>query len=300
MDRTTPTPEQRSEQSTPTRPARRLAAGVLVVLLVSALFAAPAGANTERPGNPTTAEAEFVQLLNQARAGRGLPALQVHPNLTRDARAWSGVMAQRNQLVHTTTLAADTAASIPSWSRAGENIGRGWNVRQLHDAFVASPTHWANIVGDFNYIGVGVVYTDQRTWVTFRFAKAAPTGVAGTAVQTPVVSQTIAAGQVRRLYLAFFKREPDASGLNFWVGKVSTGYPLGGIAGEFIKSAEFRATYGHLSDGQFITMVYQNVLGRAPDRGGYDYWVQRMGQGMGRGSVMVNFSESAEFKAKTA
>jgi uncharacterized protein YkwD len=299
MDTTTVTPVSLPGASNATKATRRVVAAVVAVLVAMGVFASPVAAQETRPGNPATAEAEFAQLLNQARASRGLAPLQVHPNLTRDARGWSGVMAQQNRLFHTSTLAGDTAASIPTWSRAGENVGRGWAIRGLHDAFVASPTHWGNIVGDYNYVGVGVVYTSERTWVTFRFAKAATDGVAGTSTQTPV-SQVAIAGQVRRLYLAFFKREPDAAGSSFWVNKVTNGYSLGGIAGEFIKSAEFRATYGHLSDGQFITMVYQNVLGRAPDASGYNYWVQRMGQGMGRGSVMVNFSESAEFRAKTA
>jgi uncharacterized protein YkwD len=294
------TPTDAADTTSPlARTARRVAAITLVLLAALGAFAAPAHAQKSRPADPAAAEAEFVRYLNEARASRGLAPLQVHPNLTRDARAWSGVMAQRNQMVHTTSLAEDTARSLPNWARAGENIGKGWEVRELHDAFVASPVHWANIIGDYHYVGVGVVYTSDRTWVTFRFAKVQGSEVAGTSTR-PVVSPAIATGQVRRLYLAFFKREPDAAGSNFWVSKVSTGYPLGSIAGEFIKSAEFRATYGHLTDGQFITMVYRNVLNRDPDRSGYDYWVRRMAEGMGRGSVMVNFSESAEFRAKTA
>lgn len=300
MDRTPETPAQRHVTRVGHRPGRRLVATVAALLVAAAVLAAPVDAQATRPGEPTTAEAEFLRLLNQERARAGLGALQSHPNLVRDARGWSGVMARENRHFHTTTLAADTARSVPGWTRAGENVGRGWSIPRLHDAFVASPGHYRNIVGDFNYVGVGVVYTPERTWVTFRFAKG-PAGavVAGTSVEAPV-SYSVATGQVRRLYLAFFKREPDSAGSTFWVTKVTGGYPLGGIAAEFIKSAEFRTTYGHLSDGQFVNLVYQNVLGRAPDAAGYSYWTQQMSRGMGRGSVMVNFSESAEFKAKTA
>jgi uncharacterized protein YkwD len=299
MDRPQETPAPLDPASDAPRAVRRLAASVVALLLAAAVFATPADAQVTRPGDPASAETEFLHLLNQERARAGLAALQSHPNLVGDARAWSGVMAQRDELFHTSTLAADTGRSISGWTRAGENIGRGWSVPRLHDAFVASPGHYRNIVGDFNYVGIGVVYTSQRTWVTFRFAKGPVAAVvAGTSVQAPV-SYSVAVGQVRRLYLAFFKREPDSAGSTFWVTKLTAGHPLGGIAGEFVKSAEFRSTYGHLSDAQFVTLVYQNVLGRAPDRAGHDYWIARMAQGMGRGSVMVNFSESAEFKAKT-
>ncbi len=277
--------------------ARMVAALLAVVIAALVLSPTPAGAQATRPSDPTVAESQFVQLLNQERARAGRSPLQVHPNLVRDARAWSAVMAPQNRWVHTTTLAEETARSLPDWRFAGENVGRGWEVQDLHTTFWNSPSHRGNMLGDFDYVGIGVVYTADRTYVTVRFAKVAA-GVAATSGPSNV-NPSVASAQVRRLYLAFFKREPDAAGSNFWVTRIAAGLPLGQISNEFIKSGEFRATYGHLTDGQFITMVYQNVLGRAPDRAGYDYWVNQMGRGMSRGSVMTNFSESGEFKAKT-
>lgn len=275
------------------RAGARFAGVLLVVMLFALVGATPSDAQTTRPGDPAVAEAEFVRLLNQERAKAGRAPLVVHPNLTRDARNWSAVMAPQGTWVHTTDLAGETARSLPNWQRAGENVGYGWSVGSLHTKFVGSSTHYNNMIGDFNYVGIGVVYTSDRTYVTVRFAKApVPT--------TTTVSATVAAEQVRRLYIAFFKREPDAGGSAFWVNKIVNGYPLGQISAEFIKSSEFVTTYGRLSDGQFITMVYQNVMGRTPDSGGYAYWVEKMQQGMGRGGIMTNFSESAEFKAKTA
>lgn len=292
------TPTHPRSAAVTNRVARTVATLLAVTVGLMLLSTAPASAQATRPTDPTVAEAQFVQLLNQARSGKGLAPLQVHPNLVRDARAWSAVMAPQNRWVHTTTLGEETGRSLPNWRRAGENVGRGWEVQDLHNTFVNSPSHYANMMGDFDYVGIGVVYTSDRTYVTVRFAKV-DAAVAGTSAP-PRVNPAVASGQVRRLYLAFFKREPDAAGSNFWVSKISGGLPLGQISNEFIKSGEFRTTYGHLSDGQFITMVYQNVLGRAPDRAGYDYWVAKMAQGMSRGSVMTNFSESAEFKTKTA
>ena len=59
-------------------------------------------------------------------------------------------------------------------------------------------------------------------------------------------------------------------------------------------------TYGSLSNAQFVTLLYANVLGRAPDQGGLDFWVSSLQGGALRERVVLSFSESAEFIQKTA
>jgi hypothetical protein len=105
--------------------------------------------------------------------------------------------------------------------------------------------------------------------------------------------------EVRRLYLAYFLREPDADGAAYWTAQRRQGVSVATISAYFAQSAEFRARYGHLDDRGFVVLVYRNVLGREPDASGLSYWLARMAEGMSRGSVMANFSESAEFKQKT-
>lgn len=264
-----------------------------------------AGQNT-RPASTEAAEREFFNLLNAQRGGAGKAALIYDANLTRDARAWSAVMAPTNSIFHTKSLGDDTARSMPGWKRAGENVGRGWDVAGLHRAFVNSPGHYANIVGDFTHVGVGVVYVADRTYVTFRFAKgpvaqgSTPAQAGVGALAAPKVDTAVAQGQVRRLYLAFFLREADAEGHNYWVSVYRGGNNLGVIAGGFINSEEFRSQYGSLNNSEFVSLVYQNVMNRDADHSGHEYWVGKMNQGLSRGDVMVNFSESAEFIAKTS
>jgi uncharacterized protein YkwD len=50
-------------------------------------------------------------------------------------------------------------------------VGEGPTVMSLHDAFVASPGHYHNIVNpNFTHMGVGVVLTPEgRIWVSFVF-----------------------------------------------------------------------------------------------------------------------------------
>jgi hypothetical protein len=107
-------------------------------------------------------------------------------------------------------------------------------------------------------------------------------------------------GQATRLYSAYFLRTPDLSGLRFWVGRLQGGTSLQSASQFFAESSEFQTRYGSLDNGQFVDLVYENVLGRAPDAAGRDHWVNGLSTGRyQRGGVMVGFSESDEFVGQT-
>jgi hypothetical protein len=114
-----------------------------------------------------------------------------------------------------------------------------------------------------------------------------------------VAPTTVAAGQVYRLYVAFFLRNPDQAGFDYWTGVRNGGASLQSIAASFASSAEFVSTYGSLTNGRFVELVYGNVLGRAPDAAGRAYWEWQLAIGLGRGDMMVGFSESAELVLTT-
>lgn len=107
-------------------------------------------------------------------------------------------------------------------------------------------------------------------------------------------------GTIYRLYRAYFLREPDKQGYEYWLSVYRSGYPLDKISNDFARSKEFQARYGSLDNAAFLTRVYQNVLQRNPDKPGYDYWMDQMARGMLRGYVMIYFSDSSEFRSKTA
>jgi len=69
---------------------------------------------------------------------------------------------------------------------------------------------------------------------------------------------------VVRLYSAYFLRIPDYDGLMYWVNRKTQGTALEEISDAFATSPEFQTTYGSLSNAEFVTLVYQNVLGRDP------------------------------------
>lgn len=104
------------------------------------------------------------------------------------------------------------------------------------------------------------------------------------------------AGEAYRLYQAAFNRIPDFDGLGFWIGAIDSGASLKSVASQFISSQEFKTLYGaNVNDVGFITNLYQNVLHRAPDQGGLDFWLRSLNvENQTRSDVLVGFSESNE------
>lgn len=102
------------------------------------------------------------------------------------------------------------------------------------------------------------------------------------------------AGEIQRLFSAYFNRPADDGGLEFWMQQRSTGRTLESISEYFSTSSEFNSSYGQLSDAQFVDLVYDNVLGRPPEPSGRNYWIGQLSAGTSRGELMTGFSESAE------
>jgi hypothetical protein len=106
------------------------------------------------------------------------------------------------------------------------------------------------------------------------------------------------AGQAYRLYQACFDRVPDAEGLGFWIRQIDAGnVTLQETAGHFLASEEFATVYGNpaeLADIHYLALLYANVLGRAPDAEGFDFWRTQQENGITRADMLVYFSESAE------
>jgi hypothetical protein len=106
---------------------------------------------------------------------------------------------------------------------------------------------------------------------------------------------------VVRLYSAYFLRTPDRSGLAYWLGKRRAGSTLSRISSTFAGSSEFKTRYGTLTNRQFVEQIYLNVLGRSGEASGVDFWTKQLDtKRKSRGQVMLNFSESNEYRTKQA
>jgi uncharacterized protein YkwD len=147
-----------------------LALGLIATALVLAISAPSARADT------TSDEAVFLSLTNQSRASVGLPPLQIDAAASSIARSWSQYMASTGQLAHNPSLVDQINASVTtSWTRIGENVGFGGDPYSLHGAFMNSPGHRANVLGDYNRVGIGSTRDPSgRLWVTLDFIKGPP------------------------------------------------------------------------------------------------------------------------------
>ena len=118
---------------------------------------------------------------------------------------------------------------------------------------------------------------------------------------------------VALLYQGALGRTPDPAGLADWesiAGNLSAAANASGvyalsdvsgnyngalsIAGGFTNSAEFIAKYASLTNAQFVTQLYANVLDRQPDTVGYNSWMTALSTGEAREHVLVGFAESNE------
>jgi Ca2+-binding RTX toxin-like protein len=108
------------------------------------------------------------------------------------------------------------------------------------------------------------------------------------------------AGQIYRVYQAAFNRKPDLGGLGYWINDLDHGATLTDVAAGFFGSAEFQALYGvNPSNTTLITNLYANVLHRAPDTDGFNYWIEQLNTGkISAASTLASFAESAENQAQ--
>ncbi|MGZ5199954.1 MAG: DUF4214 domain-containing protein [Telluria sp.] len=109
-------------------------------------------------------------------------------------------------------------------------------------------------------------------------------------------------GQAYRIYQAAFDRVPDSVGLGFWIAAMDHGAGLSAVAQGFVDSKEFKDLYGAApSSAELVGKIYEHVLHRAPEQGGYDFWVSVLDQHKASTvDVLVGISESAENQAGLA
>lgn len=112
---------------------------------------------------------------------------------------------------------------------------------------------------------------------------------------------------ITQLYVGYYDRAPDPAGLNYWVGRYTDGMTLGQIAQSFAVQTESTTKYPYLanpniaSSTTFITTIYQNLFGRAPDAEGLAYWQGQLASGgVARvGNMIIDIISGAQGDDKT-
>lgn len=98
-----------------------------------------------------------INEINQSRRQHGLRPLQEHMTLNIKADEWAQNMRNRCQISHSVLQ----QGAPPGWRKLGENVGRGGSIPVVHQAYLNSPGHRANILdGSYTHVGAGAVWGD--------------------------------------------------------------------------------------------------------------------------------------------
>ncbi len=158
----------------------------LTIVLLASLATVSLGLSA---GADSASEAGFLAKINASRSANGLAPLSVDGGLRSHARVHTQDMMDAGNIYHSTS-AELKAAGGSGWSKLGENVGRGGTVDSLHTAFMNSPGHKANILGDYNYAGVGTGTLEGVLYVTVVFMKKG--GESTTTTTAPAATTTTA------------------------------------------------------------------------------------------------------------
>lgn len=103
----------------------------------------------------------FMHKINHVRTRHGQNRLDWDKQLAYVARRHANLMAERVAVWH------DPYAGerVTRWRALAQNTGRGHRCRTLFRSFMASPSHRANVLGHYRFIGVGVSWRYHRMYV---------------------------------------------------------------------------------------------------------------------------------------
>jgi hypothetical protein len=99
---------------------------------------------------------------------------------------------------------------------------------------------------------------------------------------------------VQGLYRSLLHRSGSQDEVNGWVRALNAGSTWARVEAAFLGSAEYYATRGGGNDADFLTALYEDVLGRAPDAGGLATWGAALAGGMSRERVAALILGSQE------
>jgi Domain of unknown function (DUF4214) len=126
-------------------------------------------------------------------------------------------------------------------------------------------------------------------------------------IAAPSLSSLSSEDLVSEVYIGYYNRAPDQGGMSFWLNSMANGATLTQVANAFANSSESIAVYPFLSNpnlanaSSFVTQVYSNLLNRAPDNPGLQFWSQELQSGaVTPGSFILAIEQSVNQQTGTA
>lgn len=110
---------------------------------------------------------------------------------------------------------------------------------------------------------------------------------------------------ITQIYVGYFNRAPDPSGLTYWFSQLQSGMPAAAIASSFAGQPEALSLYSYLNQpaagntDAFLSAIYGNLFGRAPDAGGLNYWKGELLSGRPAGQIILDIIQGAQGNDRT-
>ena len=103
---------------------------------------------------------------------------------------------------------------------------------------------------------------------------------------------------ITQTYLGILTRDADYAGFRGWLGALLVGLSREQIVQVFLDSGEFQSRFGsNLTNGQFVERMYNNILLRSSDPGGFNAWVGALNNGqLTKAQMALSFLDSGEFQ----
>jgi hypothetical protein len=116
-----------------------------------------------------------------------------------------------------------------------------------------------------------------------------PSVVAGALSHSPEFLDHV----VTSAYQRFLGRSPDDGGLNYWRTLLQNGLRDEQLEGALVGSPEYVQNHG-TNGPAWVTGLYQDLLGRAPDPAGLQYWLDALTAGVTPYQIAAGFAASPE------
>lgn len=95
-----------------------------------------------------------------------------------------------------------------------------------------------------------------------------------------------------QIYVAAFRRAPETSGFNYWIGQEKS-FGVNKVADTIFSLDIVKALYPiSMTNTQFVNAIYSNVFDRAPDAAGLVYWTSALGK-ESRGQLVIEMTNAA-------
>ena len=116
-----------------------------------------------------------------------------------------------------------------------------------------------------------------------------------------MTAQTDTRDLIQKIYIGYYGRAGDPTGLEYWAGRSAAGMSNAAIATSFSVQTESTAMYSYLAapslgfgQATFLNSVYQNLFERSIDSEGATYWAGQLNAGRAVGGIILDIINGAK------